>query len=184
MVLELLVVTIMNITFMQKLRLNLPTGFTVKKYPVICLWIKRQTPCQFPNSKLYIKPYQKSGVVKILRIPRGDRRYFNYPRPSSKTKDPNTKKRPKNKRSSAELKKKQSSLSMIGSRSCKCSFKCIVLRQSAGLVSVAFFEIGIGPLLFCEWPVLIRLGLIYFTWGFPNAYFFKRNTTFLFCLVI
>lgn len=58
----------------------------------------------------------KSAVVKILRIPRGDRRYFNYPRPSSKTKDLTRKKR--NKR---RTKKKTIVLSMIESRSCKCA---------------------------------------------------------------
>lgn len=57
----------------------------------------------------------KSAVVKILRIPRGDRRYFNYRRPSSKTKDLTRKKETNVGR------KKTIVLSMIESRSCKCA---------------------------------------------------------------
>lgn len=50
-----------------------------------------------------------SGVVKILCIPRGDRRYFNYHRPSSKTKEL-TQKKTKNKRHRIKIRKKDNRL--------------------------------------------------------------------------
>lgn len=161
----------MNITFMQNIRQQFTYWLYSKE--VSCHLLMNKKPNALSSSKFKIIHQAVSEVRCCQNSTHTARRpsLFQLPSPFVKDKRPEHEKEAKKQTLIGRIKKKQSSLSMIGSRLCKCSFKCIVLRQSAGLVSVAFFEIGIGPLLFCEWPVLIRLGLIYFTWGFPNAFF-------------